>query len=145
MSPSLSFLDKYRGYAAFLIRLIIGFHLVYGTQDNVFSYARMEEFAGFLAARGVPAPLFSAFLSAYAQFVCGILFVLGAATRYAAVVMIINFIAALIIAHRGDTYQNTFPALMMLFAACFLLLHGAGKLSVDDALGGRREGHTDRL
>ncbi len=145
MFPSLAFFDRFRDYAAIFIRLIVGFHLIYGTQDNVFSYARMEEFAGFLAARGVPMPLFSAFLSAYAQFVCGILFIFGAATRYAAIVMIINFLAALIIAHCGDTYPNTFPALMMLFAACFLLLYGAGKPSVDDALGGRREGKRGRL
>ncbi len=103
MFLSLAFLNKYKDFAAIFIRLIVGFHLIYGTQDNVFSYARMEEFAGFLAARGVPAPLFSAFLSAYAQFVCGILFILGAATRYAAIVMIINFVAALVIAHLGDT------------------------------------------
>jgi len=48
----------------------------------------MEEFAGFLSARGVPFPLFSAFLSAHAQFICGALFIAGLATRYAAVVMI---------------------------------------------------------
>ncbi len=134
MGLTLSFFDKYKGYAAVFIRLIVGFHLVYGTQDNVFSYTRMEEFAGFLGARGVPFPLFSAFASAYAQFICGILFILGAATRAAAALMIINFIAALVIAHIGDTYPNMFPALMMLSAACFLLLHGAGKLSVDDVL-----------
>ncbi len=131
-------LEKYKDYAAIFIRLIVGFHLVYGTQDNVFSYARMEEFAGFLQVRGVPFPLFSAFLSAYAQFICGILFILGALVRYAAVVMIINFIAALVIAHVGDSYPNMFPALMMLAAACFFLLNGAGKLSIDDLLGRRR-------
>lgn len=48
--------------------------------------------------------------------------------------MIINFIAAIIIAHIGDTYSNMFPALMMLAAACFFLLHGAGKLSVESML-----------
>lgn len=133
----LTSLEKYKEYGVIFIRLIVGFHLVYGTQDNVFSYARMEEFAGFLSARSVPLPLFSAFLSAYAQFVCGILFVFGAATRYAAIVMLINFIAAIIIAHIGDAYQNAFPALVMLSAACFLLLHGAGKLSVDDWLDAR--------
>jgi len=136
--PDFSFFEKHKDYAAIFIRLIIGFHLIYGTQDNVFSYARMEEFADFLHVRGVPFPLFSAFLSAYAQFICGILFFLGAAVRYAAAVMIINFIAALIIAHTGDTYPNMFPALMMLSAACFFLLHGAGKLSVDDALKKRK-------
>lgn len=128
----LSILEKYKEYGVIFIRLMIGFHLIYGTQDNVFSYARMEEFAGFLAARGVPFPLFSAFLSAYAQFICGALFIVGAATRYAAVVMMINFIAALIIAHIGDTYPSMFPALMMLAASCFFLVHGAGKLSVDN-------------
>lgn len=130
----LSRLERYKEYGVIFIRLAVGFHLVYGTQDNVFSYARMEEFAAFLSARGVPFPLFSAFLSAYAQFVCGSLFILGLATRYAAAVMVINFVAAILIAHLGDAYPNTFPALMMLAAACFLLLHGAGKLSVDGAL-----------
>ena len=137
LKPSL--LEKYKEYGVIFIRLIVGFHLIYGTQDNVFSYARMEEFAAFLSARGVPFPLFSAFLSAYAQFICGILFIVGLATRYAAAVMIINFVAALIIAHIGDTYPNMFPALMMLAAACFFLLHGAGKLAVDSMLEGRED------
>jgi hypothetical protein len=34
---------------------------------------------------------------------------------------------------------------MMLFAACFLLLHGPGKLSVDEAMGRRQEGKTGIL
>jgi putative oxidoreductase len=136
-----SALEKYKEYGVIFIRLIVGFHLVYGTQDNVFSYARMEEFASFLSVRGVPFPLASAFLSAYAQFICGILFIVGLATRYAAVVMVVNFIAALVIAHVGDTYPNMFPALMMLASACFFLVHGAGRLSADSALG-RREGGT---
>lgn len=135
----LATLDKYKEYGVIFIRLIVGFHLIYGTQDNVFSYARMEEFAGFLSARHVPFPLFAAFLSVYAQFICGILFVVGAATRYAAVVMIINFIAALVIAHIGDAYPNTFPALMMLAAACFFFLHGPGKLSIDNKLERRND------
>lgn len=130
-------LDKFKEYGPIFIRLIIGFHLVYGTQDNIFSYARMEEFAAFLSAHNVPFPLFSAFLSAYAQFICGILFILGAATRYAALVMMINFIAAILIAHLGDPYPAKFPALMMLAGACFLFLHGPGELSVDRLLARR--------
>jgi putative oxidoreductase len=136
--PKLSLLEKYKEYGVIFIRLVVGFHLIYGTQDNIFSYARMEEFASFLSVRGVPFPLFSAFLSAYAQFICGIMFIVGAATRYAAVVMIVNFIAALMIAHIGDTYPNMFPALMMLASGCFFLLHGAGKLSVDSKLEERK-------
>ena len=130
-------LDKFKEYGPIFVRLIIGFHLVYGTQDNVFSYARMEEFAAFLSAHKVPFPLFAAFVSAYAQFICGILFIVGAATRYAALVMIINFIAAILIAHLGDPYPAKFPALMMLAGACFLFLHGPGELSVDRLLARR--------
>lgn len=139
----LTSIDKYKEYGVIFIRLIIGFHLIYGTQDNVFSYARMEEFAAFLSARGVPFPLFSAFLSAYAQFICGILIIIGAATRFAGAVMIVNFIAALIIAHIGDAYPNMFPALMMLAAACFLFIHGPGKMSVDDRWGRSDVGKTN--
>ena len=31
------FFEKHKDYAEVFIRLIIGFHLIYGTQDNVFS------------------------------------------------------------------------------------------------------------
>lgn len=139
MNSTLKSLERYKDFAPIFIRLAVGFHLVYGTQDNVFSYSRMEEFADFLRVRAVPFPLVAAFLSAYAQFVCGILFMIGFLTRYAAILMVINFIAALIIAHRGDTYVNMFPALMMLSGACFLVLNGAGGLSVDRAIEKRSE------
>lgn len=135
--PKFSWLEAYQERGVIFIRLIIGFDLVYGTQDNVFSYGRMLEFANFLAVRGVPFPLFSAFLSAYAQFICGILLIVGGATRHSALIMVIN-VATLLIAHLGDSYAGMFPALMMLAAACFLFMHGPGKLSVDNVFS--REG-----
>lgn len=116
-----------REYGMFFVRLIVGFHLIYGTADNVFSWARMIEFREFLAAHGVPFPLFSAHLSAYAQFLCGILFILGLFIRPAAVVMIINFLAALVIAHRTGGYPPAAAALMMLFSSIAFLVHGPGR------------------
>ncbi len=113
------------------LRLGIGVRLVHGTQDNVFSHGRMQEFATFLAAHGTPAPMFSAYLSAYALFICGILIVLGVFTRPAGFVMTINFICALIIAHRSTPFVQTWPALMMLAAALQFLFCGAGVLSLD--------------
>lgn len=136
--PGSDFLDRHGERATFFIRLIVGFHLVYGTQDNVLSWERMLEFEHFLSERGVPWPLGAAIISVYAQFIAGLLFIVGAATRWAGAVMIINFIAALIIAHRGLPYPANFPPLMMLAAACFFLFHGAGGLSVDSALARRR-------
>lgn len=120
-------LDSRREYGMFFVRLIVGFHLIYGTADNVFSSARMQEFAHFLGERGVPLPMFSAHLSAYAQFICGILFILGVFFRPAAVVMIVNFIAALLIAHRTGGYPPAALALIMLFCSIAFLVHGPGR------------------
>lgn len=125
-------LEKHEEYGMFFVRLIVGFHLVYGTLDNVTSWARMLEFRDFLAGLGVPFPLFAANLSAWAQFLCGLLFLLGLFTRPAALVMIINFIAALLIAHRTGGYPPAALALMMLFSSIAFLLHGPGKLSLDE-------------
>src|SRR5687767_12258244 len=94
---SLRWLEDRRDYGALFIRLIVGSYLIYGTQDNVFSWARMLEFRDFLAARDVPLPLLSAHLAVYAQFIAGALYILGALTRYAAAVMVINFIVAFIV------------------------------------------------
>jgi putative oxidoreductase len=137
---SFAFFERHREYGALFLRLLIGAELIRGTQDNVFSYARMLEFAGFLEGHGVPFPLFGAFLSAYAQLLCGILLILGLAVRPAGAVMAVNFIAALLIAHRATPYQATYPALVMLAAALFFLFHGAGKPSLDDRLERRRRG-----
>jgi putative oxidoreductase len=94
----------------------------------------MQEFEAFLAANGTPFPLWSAFVSVYAQFLCGALFIAGLWTRPAAVVMIVNFLAALAIAHRQTPFEATWPALMMLAGALLFLFHGAGRPSIDATL-----------
>lgn len=127
--------EKRKEYGMFFIRLIVGFHLVYGAADNVFSWADMLEFRDFLAARGVPFPLAGAVVSAWAMFLCGILYILGALTRHAAIVMIVNFVAALAIAHRVGGYPPAALALVMLSASIGLLFHGPGGLSVDERTG----------
>ncbi|HEX6085043.1 MAG TPA: DoxX family protein [Thermoanaerobaculia bacterium] len=119
--------EQHSEFGMFFVRLIVGFHLIYGTADNIVSWARMLEFSQFLGERGVPFPLFAANLSAWAQFVCGILFIIGLFVRPAAVVMIINFICALLIAHRTGGYQPAAPALFMLFSSIAFLIHGPGR------------------
>lgn len=144
MLPKFEFFKRHRDYAPIFIRLIIGSFIIYGVQDNIFSYAQMLEFAHFLEQRHVPFPLFAAFLSAYAQFVCGVSFLLGAFVRLTALPFIINFIAAIIIAHRADTFPRMFPALLMICVGLFFLFNGAGRLSVDEALEKRRAGDEEK-
>lgn len=127
-----SFFESRKGYANLFLRVIIGWRLIDGTQDNIFSWERMLEFRDFLAVHGTPFPLLAANVSVYAQFICGILYVIGWFIRPAAVVMIINFIAALLIAHIGLTFEQSFDAWMMLVGSIFFLFSGAGKISVDE-------------
>ena len=118
-------------YGTVFLRLLIGVFIIHGVSDNVFSWAHMLEFEKFLAARGVPYPLFAAHLSVYAQLICGLSILFGAFVRLTSIVFIINFIAAIVIAHLGQSFRQMFPALMMIAAGLFFLFHGAGPLSVD--------------
>lgn len=125
------YFEKKKDHAPIFLRLIIGWRLIDGTQDNVFSWERMLEFRDFLSHHGVAYPLLAAPVSVYAQYTCGLLFIAGAFTRPAASIMIINFTAALLIAHIGTTFQQSFEALMMLFGSFFFLFYGAGSFAVD--------------
>jgi putative oxidoreductase len=114
-----------------LLRLIIGWRLIDGTQDNVFNWSRMLEFRNFLEQHNVGNPLLAANVSVYAQFVCGILYAIGLFMRPAASVMIINFAVALLVVHLGTSFQQSFEALIMFSSAIFFLFYGAGKISID--------------
>ncbi len=124
-------LSRYRDYGILLLRLIVGIRLLQGTWDNIISWNQMLEFEKFLAANGMLFPLQAAVVSVYAQFICGILFIIGWQTRLAAVVMIVNFMVALLLIHTRDTLQGAFPALIIWAVSVFFLLNGAGKISVD--------------
>lgn len=115
-------LEKIRKYADLFIRIPVGFHLIYGVFDNIISWDRMLEFQEFLALHHFPLPLFSAIVSVYAQFICGSLFIIGWKIRYAALLMIFNFVVAILMVHIGDAYPTIFPALMMLSASIYLFL-----------------------
>lgn len=132
-----SFFERHREVGALVIRLFAGGTIVYMSQDNVFSWERMLEFRDFLAARGVLIPLVAACLSVYVQFACGILFLLGLLTRYAAIAMVVNFVAAILIVHLDLPLQAAIPPGAMLACSLFLLFNGAGRLSVDAQLEGR--------
>lgn len=124
-------MDRWNGVGPLVLRLFTAFTLIYGTQDNVLSAERMHEFQQFLAAQGTPLPALAAPLSVWAQSLCGLLILAGAATRWAGAVMAVNFVAALVIAHRGLPWsQNIAPAAMLALSLYFLFA-GAGPWSVD--------------
>ena len=124
-------LDRLRPFSALPIRVFLGFFLLYMSQDNVFSSARMHEFTLFLEAHGFPLPEVCARVSVYAQFACGALILLGAFTRWAALLMVGNFIVAIAMVHVGLPLRTYLEPSAMLAASGFLLMHGPGRPSFD--------------
>ncbi len=134
----LEYFERHAALGAPILRLFIAFVLIYGTQDNVFSWERMIEFRDFLDRNGFPYPLLSAHVSAYGQFICGILLALGLYTRLAALVMCVNFLVALAMVHVGLPFDANISPLAMFFGSVFFLFHGAGRFSLDARSESRR-------
>ncbi len=127
-------LDRVGPWAPLVIRLFLGSVLILMTQDNVLSAARMEEFVGFLRQFGFPMPEIAARVSVYAQLGCGILILLGALTRWASLVVVINFVVAIVGVHLSLPFRSWLEPMAMLSCALGLFLAGAGRFSVDHAL-----------
>ncbi|WP_299988227.1 DoxX family protein [uncultured Pontibacter sp.] len=129
-----AFFRRHKAYGVVFLRFAMGIFLIYGVQDNVFSWERMLEFRDFLQAHGVPYPLVAAHLSVYTQFLIGLMLLLGWGVRIAGLLLIINFTAAIFIVHIGQSFPQYYPAAELIFAGFFYLFNGAGPLSVDSFL-----------
>lgn len=130
-------LDRYRAYAPFLLRLVCAYRLYDAAGHTaLFPAEGIPGYADWLRSLGFPWPTVSAVVSAYTEFFGAILILLGWKTRWAAVLLIVNFALAVLMGHlaTGDTYTNTFPSLALLAMSVFLLLSGPGKPSIDEGL-----------
>lgn len=76
-------------------------------------------------------PELSLILSAFAEFICSVLVILGLATRLATVPIIINMSVALLIVHSGDDFGTKEKALLFLAAFLTLFFTGPGKYGID--------------
>lgn len=132
MKPFFTWVERNNTIGIFLLRLFIGLWLIYGVQDNIASWSRLLEFRDFLENFGFPLPLLSAGISIVAQFVAGIMIVLGWRIRYAAILMLFNFAVAMMV-HLHGSIEEMIPALTMFFCSLLFLFQGAGKISIDSS------------
>lgn len=132
--------ERLRAFGPLVLRVVLGAHLIHGTQDNLLSWHRMLEFRDFLATNGFPVPLVSAVVSVVAQFAAGVCYVIGWQVRVAAVVMLINFTVALLGVHLGHPYAAWFPAWVMWTGSLALFFTGAGAWALDSRGRGRKAG-----
>lgn len=127
-----------------LLRAVTGAFLVYGTQDNVFSAGRMDEFVVFLTQHGFAWPRFMAPLSVYAQFVCGALLVGGLFTRWAGAIVAINFAVAVVMVHWTQDFRGWWPALVLVLLGLHFAAQGGGRYALDALLDRRRRARAAR-
>lgn len=121
------------------LRLYVGWFLIVGVWDNITSSERMEEFEGFLQTLNCPMPEIAAPVSVWAQFAVGVLLIPGLFTRIAGIVLALNFIVAvLLLAPTGASERDLFPPAILIFVGAILATLGAGALSVDALLGGKK-------
>lgn len=76
-------------------------------------------------------PMFSVILAVFAEVVCAFLIILGVATRFACIPLIVTMFVAIFYVHASDPLPNKeLPLLYMLIFMVFFVT-GAGKFSVD--------------
>ena len=130
--------------ALLLLRWVTGAFLVYQSHDNVLSAERMEEFVKFLVQFGFPMPGLMAPLCVYAQFLCGIAFVLGLLTRWAGLVTAFVFLVAVWMVHWAQDFVGWWPALILIFIGLLFATRGAGRYSLDHRIERRDDRHRGK-
>ena len=122
-----------------LLRCVTGAFLVYQSQDNVFSAERMAEFERFLGQFNFVIPSVMAPLCVWAQFLCGLAFVLGLLTRWAGLTTAFVFVVAVWMVHWPQDFVGWWPALILVFLGILFATLGPGRYSVDHLLGHRND------
>lgn len=112
-----------------VLRVFIGGALLTHGWGKMFG--GLEQFTGFVASLGVPAPHLMAFLAAFAESFGAILLAVGLLTRPAAFLIVCTMAVAVFGAHKGAAFSVQEAAWLYLVPALFFLLKGAGRWSLD--------------
>ncbi len=128
----LALIDRQEWVAQLLVRLFVGYFFMetgWGKLHNLDGFA--QRFAGW----GIPYPHFNAALSAYTEFIGGLLTVCGIGTRLVSIPMIINMLVAILKVNlKSVTSLDDFAELdepLYALAYLWLLLSGPGWVSID--------------
>ena len=112
-----------------LLRVFLGGALLTHGWGKMFG--GLEQFTGFVASLGVPAPHVMAFLAAFAECFGSMFLIAGLLTRPAAFLIVCTMAVAVGGAHAGQGFAKQELAWLYLVPALFFLLKGAGKWSLD--------------
>ncbi len=131
------YLDRMQPLALVALRLTLGIVFIAHSSHKV--YGHLHDYATFIGSLGVPVWL--GYVSAFTEFLGGILLILGSLTRLAAFALLIDMIVAIAKVHWKHGLMGNggyeFP-LALATIAFALIFFGAGPISIDAIRGGGR-------
>jgi len=136
IAEAIRLLNEQEWTVQLLVRVFVGYFFLetgWGKLHNLDGFA--QRFAGW----GIPWPHFNAALSAYTEFIGGLLTIFGIGTRLVSIPMIINMLVAILKVNLKDVNNlDDFVELdepLYALAYLWLLISGPGWVSVDYLIG----------
>ena len=135
-------LNSLQPLGALLLRIVLGPAMLYHGWDKVVPnggfhghniFAALDHHARFVVSLGLPYWL--GCLSALAEFVGGILLILGLLTRFAAFMVAANMLVAILFVNIHHAYSGSQYSVALFAIAIMLLFYGAGKMALDRKIG----------
>ncbi|HMW34374.1 MAG TPA: DoxX family protein [bacterium] len=127
-----SFFQRHSHIAVLFLRIGTGFVFIYHGYNKIFAPGGIERFTGYLSGLGFPLPSVLAYTSGGVEFFGGCMLALGLLTRQASLLLIVNMLVAVFIAHRHDTYPQKEHAIQMLVLSIGTLYSGSGAFSLEN-------------
>ena len=127
--------QRFSDFALLLQRVFVGLFLVWGVWDNITSIEHMQAFVEFLTKHGFSKPGLLAPVSVYLQFAVGLGFIFGVFTRWAGILCAVHFAIAIAMVDRFGGMRGVFPSGCLVAIGLYLATFGAGRFSIDAALG----------
>jgi len=121
-----------------------GWGKLYQSTDSGSHFGPSQGFVDGVASMGFPMPLLSAWLAVLAETLFAALLGVGLFTRLSAFVLVFNMGVAAFVAHGGDPWFMTGagpskePAMLYLLPFLLFMVIGAGNLSLDAFIRGKR-------
>jgi putative oxidoreductase len=133
------FLVKNRGWGLTILRVVVGIVFVMHGGQKIFVIG-IQHVAGMFASLGIPEPLASAVVVSLVESLGGIALIVGLATRWAALLIAIDMVVAILKVHLPHGFFGPggfeYP-LTLLAANLALLVSGPGAAAMENRIGHR--------
>jgi putative oxidoreductase len=126
-------LNSLQPTGALLMRLILGISMAVHGYQKVLPISALHHYAHYVATLGLPYWL--GYVSAYTEFVGGILLIIGLLTRLSAALVTINMLTAFVTVGINQGFGIYSYILALAALAIMLLFYGAGTISLDRKVG----------